>query len=412
MGGRVVVMLHGQPGSASDWQQLADRLPPGLRFVALDRPGYGANPLSAGGFVVNARAVVAELDTRGVERAVMVGHSYGAGVALSVAALAPERVEALVLLASVGPGCLTGWDRLLAAPVAGDVCALAAWWLTPWLARARLAAIGRLQRRPAAASEYVNWHIWGNAHHDHGPLWRSFLTEQRALVAELPGLAASLPHIGQPVLLMADPRDTLIRSRPLISLRQHCPMPALSSCPASATICPAAGRPRPRPRSSSSWRRWKGRRRRHDLALADTGPAGQLGIRSCSALSDVAERGRAEELDAAVLLGRGPHAAHVHGPGVDAPAVTGRDGLAGVPVERLAAAGRVQAQQPGAVGAGDLEGVRDAARGWRLQRWGSGPTRRGLAIAAADGHSGCRMGRRVASTDCNAADPQGRSASV
>ena len=210
MGGRVVVMLHGQPGSASDWQQLADQLPPGLRVVALDRPGYGANPLAAGGFAVNALAVVAELDTRGVEQAVMVGHSYGAGVALSVAALAPERIEALVLLASVGPGCLTGWDRLLAAPVAGEVCALAAWWLTPWLARARLAAIGRLRGRPVAASEYVNWHIWGNAHYDHGPLWRSFLTEQRALAAELPGLAAALPGIAQPVLLLADPRDTLI----------------------------------------------------------------------------------------------------------------------------------------------------------------------------------------------------------
>jgi pimeloyl-ACP methyl ester carboxylesterase len=203
-------MLHGQPGSGSDWRQLADQLPADLRVVALDRPGYGANRLAAGGFVVNAHAVVAELDARGIERAVLIGHSYGGGVALSVAALAPERVEALVLLASVGPGCLTGWDRLLAAPVAGEVCALAAWWLTPWLARARLAAVARLRRRPVAASEYVNWHIWGNAHHDHGPLWRSFLTEQRALVAELPGLAAALPDIGQPVLLLADPHDTLI----------------------------------------------------------------------------------------------------------------------------------------------------------------------------------------------------------
>jgi pimeloyl-ACP methyl ester carboxylesterase len=213
MGGRVVVMLHGQPGSGSDWQQLAEQMPPGVRVVALDRPGYGANPLAAGGFEVNARAVVAELDARGIERAVLVGHSYGGGVALSIAALAPERVEALVLLASVGPGCLTGWDRLLAAPVAGEVCALAAWWLTPWLARAGLAAIARLQRRPVAASEHVNWHVWGNAHHDHGPVWRSFLTEQRALLAGLPSLAASLPDIGQPVLLLADPHDTLIPVR-------------------------------------------------------------------------------------------------------------------------------------------------------------------------------------------------------
>jgi pimeloyl-ACP methyl ester carboxylesterase len=208
VGGHQIVLLHGQPGSGADWQQLVDRLPSGLRVVALDRPGYGASRQPAGGFAVNARAVVAELDGRGIERAVLVGHSYGGGVALAVAKLAPARVEALVLLASVGPGCLTGWDWLLAAPVAGEVCAFTAWQLTPWLARARLAAIAR--RRPIVAEEHVNWHIWGQAHHDHGPLWRSFLTEQRALVHELGDLTDSLASVAQPVLLLADPHDTLI----------------------------------------------------------------------------------------------------------------------------------------------------------------------------------------------------------
>jgi pimeloyl-ACP methyl ester carboxylesterase len=203
-----LVLLHGQPGSSADWQQVAGRLPPVLRVVALDRPGYGASRQRAGGFAVNARAVVAELDDRGIERAVLVGHSYGGGVALAVAKLAPARVEALVLLASVGPGCLTGWDHLLAAPVAGEVCAVTAWQLTPWVARARLAAIAR--RRPIAAHEHVNWHIWGHAHHNLGPLWRSFLTEQRALVHELGDLTASLATVAQPVLLLADPHDTLI----------------------------------------------------------------------------------------------------------------------------------------------------------------------------------------------------------
>ena len=205
-----VVLLHGQPGSGSDWQQVASLWPPGLHVVALDRPGYGASHQGAGGFAVNARAVVAELDARGIERAVLVGHSYGGGVALAVAQLAPERAEALVLLASVGPGCLTGWDRLLAAPVAGEVCAVTAWWLTPWLARARLAAIAGRRRRPIAADEHVNWHIWGHARHDHGPVWRSFLTEQRALVHEVGSLTASLACVAQPVLLIADPHDTLV----------------------------------------------------------------------------------------------------------------------------------------------------------------------------------------------------------
>ena len=208
-----IVLLHGQPGSGADWQQLADQLPAELRIMALDRPGYGASRQPAGGFTVNARAVLAELDARGIERAVLAGHSYGGGVALSVAQLAPERVEALVLLASVGPGCLTGWDRLLAAPVAGEVCAFTAWWLTPWLARARLARIARRRQRPIAANEHVNWQIWGRSQHQHGPLWRTFLTEQRALVSELAGLTAALAGIRHPVLLLADPRDTLIPVR-------------------------------------------------------------------------------------------------------------------------------------------------------------------------------------------------------
>ena len=121
------MLLHGQPGSASDWQLVADRLPGTLDVVALDRPGYGTSQQPAGGFGYGARAVLAELDARGIGRTVLVGHSYGGGVALAVAQQAPERVEALVLLASVGPGCLTGWDRLLAAPVTGEACALTAW---------------------------------------------------------------------------------------------------------------------------------------------------------------------------------------------------------------------------------------------------------------------------------------------
>ena len=223
MGDHQIVLLHGQPGSAADWRQLAGQLPETLRALALDRPGYGASRQAAGGFRLNARAVLAELDARGIERAVLVGHSYGGGVALSLAGLAPARVEALVLLASVGPGCLTASDRLLAAPVTGDLSALAAWRLTPWLARASLAALARLRGRPIAADEYVYWQLWGNARYDHGPLWRSFLTEQRALVSELGELTAALPQVTQPVLLIADPRDRIVPARTAYQLAAGLP---------------------------------------------------------------------------------------------------------------------------------------------------------------------------------------------
>jgi len=204
------VLLHGQPGSPADWLPLAERLPAQLHAVAADRPGYGSSPLAAGGFAANARALLGDLDSRGVRHAVLVGHSYGGGVALSAASLAPERVAAVVLLASVGPGCVNGWDRLLAAPGAGQLCALVAWRLTPWLARARLTRIRRRRGRPLRPDEHVNWQVWGHAGPEYRPLWRTFLTEQRALLRELGELESVIPSVQAPVLLLADPEDTLV----------------------------------------------------------------------------------------------------------------------------------------------------------------------------------------------------------
>jgi len=205
-----LVLLHGQPGSAADWQQVTGRLPAQLHATAVDRPGYGSSPRPAAGFAAGARAVLDELDARGIQRAVLVGHSYGGGVALSAASIAPHRVEGVVLLASIGPGCVNGWDRLLAAPGAGPLCALVAWRLTPWIARARLARIARRRGSPLGPGEYVSWNIWGHTSHEHGPLWRTFLAEQRTLLRELDELVSAVPSVRAPVLLLADPKDTLV----------------------------------------------------------------------------------------------------------------------------------------------------------------------------------------------------------
>ena len=104
LGAHELLLLHGQPGSPADWQQVAGRLPAQLHAIAADRPGYGTSQLPAGGFAANASAVLDDLDSRGITRAVLVGHSYGGGVALAAASLAPGRVEAVVLLAQRRPG--------------------------------------------------------------------------------------------------------------------------------------------------------------------------------------------------------------------------------------------------------------------------------------------------------------------
>jgi 3-oxoadipate enol-lactonase len=223
LGPHELVLLHGQPGSPADWRPLAERLPAQLHAVAADRPGYGSSPLAAGGFAANARALLDDLDARGVRHAVLVGHSYGGGVALSAASLAPERVAAVVLVASIGPGCVNGWDRLLAAPGAGPVCALVAWRLTPWIARAWLARIRRRRGRPLRPDEHVNWQVWGRSGREHHPLWRTFLTEQRALLRELGDLESALPSVQAPVLLLADPDDTQVPAGTARRLAQTLP---------------------------------------------------------------------------------------------------------------------------------------------------------------------------------------------
>ena len=77
--------------------------------------------------------------------------------------------------------------------------------------RPRPAGLVHLAARPAPApDEHVNWQVWAQAGRGHSSLWRTFLTEQRALVRELDELVTSVPSVKAPVLLLADPKDTLV----------------------------------------------------------------------------------------------------------------------------------------------------------------------------------------------------------
>jgi uncharacterized protein (TIRG00374 family) len=209
-GAHELVLLHGQPGTAADWEAVMERLPAQLHAVAVDRPGYGASQRRAAGFKANAQAVLDDLDERGVDTAVLVGHSWAGGVALQAATLAPHRVKAVVLLAGVGPGSVGIVDWLLAAPVFGPLSAQLMWRWTPWIARTRLAWLSRRNGRPLYPGERGFLQVWGQRGGVVEPLWRAFLTEQRALLSELADLEAALPSIGVPVLLLADPADQIV----------------------------------------------------------------------------------------------------------------------------------------------------------------------------------------------------------
>jgi pimeloyl-ACP methyl ester carboxylesterase len=143
-----VVLLHGLASNARIWDGVAARLhATGLRVVAIDLRGHGESEQPDGGydFATVCRDLDAALPALGVEQPVLVGHSWGANVALQYAAERPGAVAALVLvdggLLSVAerPGMTRELARRRLAPPRFAVP------LEDWLARAGrfAAAAGR-----------------------------------------------------------------------------------------------------------------------------------------------------------------------------------------------------------------------------------------------------------------------------
>ncbi|WP_370290198.1 alpha/beta fold hydrolase [Nocardioides sp.] len=114
-----VVLLPALLGSRADHDRLARVLAgAGLHVLALDPLGHGrsdrpADPL-AHSVTVAAEHVVALLDDVGAPRAVLLGTSWGANVALETATIAPERVAGLVLDAPVLDNALAAQLAVLA----------------------------------------------------------------------------------------------------------------------------------------------------------------------------------------------------------------------------------------------------------------------------------------------------------
>jgi pimeloyl-ACP methyl ester carboxylesterase len=110
--GPAVVLLHGFPDSADEWRyQVPALVEAGFRVIAPDLRGFGESdkPVGVDNYVIfnSVADVTALMEELGVERASVVGHDFGAGVAWMLATAEPARVERLVVVSVGHPGAFT-----------------------------------------------------------------------------------------------------------------------------------------------------------------------------------------------------------------------------------------------------------------------------------------------------------------
>lgn len=104
-GPETVVFLHALGGRLAFWRPVLRHVQRHRRTVALDLRGHAGSEAAPGarwGLGAFADDVLAVADALGVQRFALVGHSFGATVALAVAAHAPARVTTLVLVDPAG----------------------------------------------------------------------------------------------------------------------------------------------------------------------------------------------------------------------------------------------------------------------------------------------------------------------
>ncbi len=127
--GPPVVLIHGMLNSSRHWQAVAERLAAEHTVVAPDLIGHGDSAAPRGDYSLGAHAASIRdlLAAIGIERATVVGHSLGGGVAMQFFYQFPQRVERLALVSSGGLGrdvgpmlrtaALPGMSKVLAATI-------------------------------------------------------------------------------------------------------------------------------------------------------------------------------------------------------------------------------------------------------------------------------------------------------
>jgi len=203
--GPTVVLVHGIAGSSTTWRAVMPALAERYTVIAPDLMGHGQSAKPRGDYSLGAYAsgIRDLLAVLGQERATVVGHSLGGGVAMQFAYQFPERVQRLVLVASGGLGKEVS-VILKAVTLPG------AEYVLPLLLHRRIREAGEW---PAGLARRIGW----RPNDTLAEVWRSYttLTERHGQQAFIHTVRAVIDVAGQRVsahdrLYLAQALPTLI----------------------------------------------------------------------------------------------------------------------------------------------------------------------------------------------------------
>jgi pimeloyl-ACP methyl ester carboxylesterase len=177
--GHGVVCIHSNASSSAQWRALMDLLAPEFRAFAPDSYGSGKSPEWPSDRIISLRDEVALIEpvlAKAGAPFALVGHSYGAAVALIAALANPGRVRALALYEPTlfslieaerpapneADGIQNAVARSSAALDAGDKDAAARHFIDYWMGEGAWQQTPE-QRKPPIAASVANVRRWAHA---------------------------------------------------------------------------------------------------------------------------------------------------------------------------------------------------------------------------------------------------------
>jgi pimeloyl-ACP methyl ester carboxylesterase len=179
--GPPVVLIHGMLNSSSHWRSVALDLAGDYTVIAPDLIGHGDSAAPRGDYSLGAHAASIRdlLAAVGIDRATIVGHSLGGGVAMQFFYQFPQRVERLVLISSGGLGHeVSPMLRTAALPGVAALLKL----IRPGLLGALGESGRRLRRRELRAGLYMQAVARALRPLENGDAREAFLQTLRAVI--------------------------------------------------------------------------------------------------------------------------------------------------------------------------------------------------------------------------------------